>query len=198
MSLAPARRRLVLSAVVAALAVSALVAMVVARTTGDRVTPVAQGQQGPVLLVSGYGGSTGSLEPVRAALEETGRDVIVVPPVGGGTGDLEVQARSLGNAAAAARARSGAPSVDVVGYSAGGVVARSWVRDHGGASVAGRVLSIGSPQHGTSAATCCAGSTPVTRPLAGRGPRGAGRPADDAGDRPPDDAHRRVVLTVRR
>lgn len=107
MSLAPARRRLVLSAVVAALAVSALVAMVVARTTGDRVTPVAQGQQGPVLLVSGYGGSTGSLEPVRAALEETGRDVIVVPPVGGGTGDLEVQARSLGNAAAAARARSG-------------------------------------------------------------------------------------------
>lgn len=163
-SLSPARRRLVLAALLGALVAVGIVAVVVTRALGDRVTPVAQDVPGPVLLVSGYGGSTRSLEPLRVVLEEAGRDVVVVPAVGGGTGDLEEQAQALGDAAAAARARLGAASVDVVGYSAGGVVARSWVRDHGGASVARRVLSIGSPQHGTSVAEAAlgvAGSCPV-------------------------------------
>jgi len=155
-SLSPARRRLVLAAVAGALAVL-LVAVVTAWVSSDRGAPVAQDEPGPVLLVSGYGGSTRSLEPLREALESAGRDVVVVPPVGGGTGDLEDQAESLDDAAGAARARFGTSSVDVVGYSAGGVVARSWVRDHGGASVARRVLSIGSPQHGTSVAEAALG-----------------------------------------
>jgi hypothetical protein len=37
------------------------------------------------------------------------------------------------------------------------VVARSWVRDFGGASLARRVLSVGSPQHGTSVAELALG-----------------------------------------
>ena len=157
-TLSPQRRRLVLLLVLAVL-VGALVAVavVVVRLTQDGASPVAQDEPGPVLLVSGYGGSTRSLEPLRSALAADGRDVVVVPPVGDGTGDIEQQADALGDEAEAAMDRFDASSVDVVGYSAGGVVARSWVREHGGDSVARRVLSLGSPQHGTTVADLAGG-----------------------------------------
>lgn len=157
-TLSPARRRFV-AVVVGAGLVLLLVAVgaVVVHAVAGRVRPVAQDRPGPVLLVSGYGGSTSSLEPLRRTLVAAGRDVVVVPPVGGGTGDLRVQARALGDAVDAALRRYGASSVDVVGYSAGGVVARTWVRDLGGASTARRVLSIGSPQHGTALAGLAVG-----------------------------------------
>lgn len=156
-TLAPARRRLVLLAVLAGLlGALAVVAAVVVRLTAS-VTPVAQDDPGPVLLVSGYGGSTRALDPVREALTRGGRDVVVVPPVGGGTGDIAEQARALDGVADDAMHRFDAGSVDVVGYSAGGVVARKWVRDDGGAGKARRVLSVGSPQHGTAVAELAAG-----------------------------------------
>ena len=110
--------------------------------------PVSQAKPGPVILVPGYGGSTGSLESLAAALRHEGKTVQVLQLPGDGRGDLNAQARALGQAATTWRHR-GAPSVDVVGYSAGGVVARLWVRDDGGAAVARRVITLGSPHHGT-------------------------------------------------
>jgi triacylglycerol esterase/lipase EstA (alpha/beta hydrolase family) len=173
-SLSPARRRLVLLVVLAALlAVVVAVSLVVVRATGGGVRPAAQDEPGPVLLVSGYGGSTRSLLPMRSALHRAGRDVVVVPPVGGGTGDITVQAEALERRAEAAMQRYGAASVDVVGYSAGGVVARSWVRDHGGASTGRRVMSVGSPQHGTTVAELAVG-------LAGRCPTACEQLAPDS------------------
>jgi triacylglycerol esterase/lipase EstA (alpha/beta hydrolase family) len=75
-----------------------------------------------------------------------------VDPVGDGTGDLRAQAEHLGEVADRVRDESGAASVDVIGYSAGGVVARLWIRDDGGANMARRVLTLGSPNHGTNQA----------------------------------------------
>lgn len=148
-SLSPARRRFAMVTILAPMV--AVVLVLVARTTGPADPPVAQDRPGPVLLVGGYGGSTTSLEPLRRTLEAAGRDVVVVPAVGGGTGDITAQARALGEAATAAMRRYHASSVDVVGFSAGGVVARAWLR-LGGARAARRVLGIGSPQHGTTVA----------------------------------------------
>jgi hypothetical protein len=142
------RRRLALVGLVAVLllAVGAVVLRPRLPTGG-----VAQDRLGPVLLVPGYGGDVGSLEPLAAALRSAGREALVVPSVGDGTGDLRAQADRLARAADDALA-GGAPSVDVVGYSAGGVVARIWADDLGGAEQARRAVTLGSPHHGADVA----------------------------------------------
>lgn len=113
------------------------------------VMPVAQDVPGPVLLVPGYGGSVASLAPMVKAVEALGRTAVVVTVADKGEGDLRDQAKRLGDVADEAMGRANASSVDVIGYSAGGVVARLWVRDYGGGSVARRVVTVGSPHHGT-------------------------------------------------
>lgn len=151
-ALSPQRRRAVLAgAGVVVLLLVALVAVLVVRAVRP-VAAVPQDVPGPVLLVPGYGGDGASLQPLAAALRAAGRIAVVVPQVGDGTGDLDAQAAALAEVASQVREESGAPSVDVVGYSAGGVVARLWVRDQGGGAVARRVLTLGSPHHGTSQA----------------------------------------------
>ncbi|MGD9959650.1 esterase/lipase family protein [Nocardioides sp.] len=151
-SLSPARRRFVLS--IAALTAIAVVVAVALGLRGrdEPVTPVAQDRPGPVLLIPGYGGSTAGLEILAAALRERGRDATVVELAGDGTGDLNEQAQVVEDAVRRVLDRTGAPSVDLVGYSAGGVTLRLWMRDHGGGNVARRVVTLGSPHHGTDVA----------------------------------------------
>ncbi len=155
-TLAPARRRLWLA--VAALAGLALVVGVLAvvLTRDEPVDPVAQGEEGPVLLLPGYGGSTAGLEVLAGELRAEGRETVVVPPPGDGRGDLRDHAALVADAARTATA-SGAPSVDVVGYSAGGLVARLFVAEEGGDALARRVVTLASPHHGTDLADAAAG-----------------------------------------
>src|SRR3954447_25217207 len=91
------------------------------------------------------------MQALADRLTAAGREVAVVDPPGDGTGDLNATADVLAQTARAAIARTGAQSVDVVGYSAGGVIARLWIAD-GGASVVRRVVTLGSPHHGTTLA----------------------------------------------
>jgi triacylglycerol lipase len=163
--LSPARRRLVL--LVAALlvvAVGALAVVLVSRATAPAAEPVSQERPGPVLLVPGYGGSTASLQTLADRLTAAGRDASVVGLPGNGTGDLAGAADALGDAVDAALDRTGAESVDVVGYSAGGIVARLWVAD-GGADVARRIVTLGSPHHGTSLADLAGDVAPEQCPI---------------------------------
>ncbi|WNV77320.1 alpha/beta fold hydrolase [Geodermatophilus sp. DSM 44513] len=151
--LSPARRRLV-AALLALVVVAVLAggtAWLLDRPSVTTGAPVAQERPGPVLLVPGYGGSTAALRPLADRLTAQGRDAAVVEVPGNGTGDLGAAADALAAAAEAALQSSGAGSVDVVGYSAGGVVARLWAAD-GGADVARRIVTLGSPHHGTALA----------------------------------------------
>ena len=163
-SLAPARRRIIF--VVLGIVVIAIVVAVVVAVTRPSPKQVSQQDPGPVLLVPGYGGSTTSLNVLAAFLRGKGKDVTVVSLPDAGQGDLNVQAQTLASSVDAVLRRTGAHSVDVVGYSAGGVVARLWVRDHGGASRARRVITLGSPQHGTDVAGLAGSLLPGACPVA--------------------------------
>ena len=151
-ALSPQRRRLVLGASGLVLLLIMTVVVIAVIRVAAPSHPVPQSAPGPVLLVPGYGGNLNSLQPLAAALRSAGRTAVIVEPVGDGTGDLRQQAEHLAEVAERVRDDTGAASVDVIGYSAGGVVARLWVRDDGGAEVARRVLTLGSPHHGTSQA----------------------------------------------
>lgn len=163
--LAPQRRRLLLG-VIAIVVAATLVVVFLAVRGSTASTPVPQDEPGPVLLVPGFGGSTRGLNVLAEALRGNGRDVTVLPLPGDGTGDLRVQALALDEAVSAVIERTGAASVDIVGYSAGGLVARLWVTELGGDGMARRVVTLGAPHHGTTLAGLAEDAAPGACPLA--------------------------------
>lgn len=174
-----------------------------------------QNRPGPVLLVPGYGGETGSLDTLASRIRAHGRQAIVIQLPGSGTGSLVADAAVL-NGAVAQAIRRGAPSVDVVGYSAGGVVALLWARHDDGARLARRIVTLGAPFHGTELAAAALALVPGDCPAACRQlvpgssllasldvARGAGLPlwlslwtADDQVVTPPDSARLAGAIDV--
>jgi triacylglycerol esterase/lipase EstA (alpha/beta hydrolase family) len=154
----------VVGVLVLALALAA--AVVVPRLRGTTtVLGVPQDQLGPVVLVPGYGGGTDALEVLAEQLRAVGRDAVVVRLPGDATGDLRQQADAL-DGVISQELRGGAPSVDLVGFSAGGVVARLWVDRHDGERKARRVVTLGSPHHGTDVAALALRIAPASCPVA--------------------------------
>jgi triacylglycerol esterase/lipase EstA (alpha/beta hydrolase family) len=141
---------LVLAAVVALALVVVLVVLVTSRS--EHHASVAQSRPGPVIVLPGYGGDTESLTPLLAELRSEGREAVLFEPTDNEQGDLRVQAKRLTTLAEDTAAHSDVGSVDVIGYSAGGVIARLFVRDYDGARVVRRVLTLGSPHHGAEVA----------------------------------------------
>src|SRR5271165_5319426 len=139
------RRRILFGGVGLAVAVAAIVAGVAVSSGGE--PQAVPGRPGVVLLVPGYGGSTASLDQLAARIRAAGRTATVVQLAGDGTGDLNVQARVL-NGYVNHAIGAGSGPVTVIGYSAGGVVAWLWYADYGGASRAGRIITLGAPLPG--------------------------------------------------
>lgn len=166
--MSPRRRLLLLG--VAGVAIVALLVVLGLRLLGgstDDGTRPDQARPGTVVLVPGYGGSRTALTRLADRLAAAGRTTVVLTLPGEGTGDLLEQARTL-DAAVRAALDGGAPSVDVIGYSAGGVVTRLWVDRHAGAEVARRVVTLGSPLHGARIAGVGSAFAPDACPAACR------------------------------
>jgi triacylglycerol lipase len=178
--LAPRRRALVLSLLATVLAASGVVTSIALTghrspgrdlgagpATGPLTGPGAPpaDRPGPVVLVPGYGGGRSGLLRLAARIGATGRSAVVVTLPGDGTGDLAAQAKAVQSAVARELA-AGAPSVDVIGYSAGGVVTRLWMTDDGGAAEVRRVVSLGSPLHGADLAAVGQAFAPGACPVA--------------------------------
>jgi triacylglycerol lipase len=150
------RRRLLVAALAAAVVLAAVAAL--AAGLGRPGGPAASfgPAETPVLVVPGYNGTPESVGALAARLRSAGRRVVVVDLPDRGTGDLRASASAL----AAAVDRTGAARVDLVGYSAGGVVVRLWLADPARALQARRVVLLGTPNHGTELAGAAAALDP--------------------------------------
>ncbi|HYT24894.1 MAG TPA: alpha/beta fold hydrolase [Actinomycetota bacterium] len=158
-SLSP-RRRLLAVAVVAAVAVGAAgLALALRPGTTPKALP---GAVVPVLLVHGYDGTPAEFDRLAVLLAASGRPVVRVALPARGTGDIEASARVVARAAG----RTGAARVDLVGYSAGGIVVRAFLDLPGRAATARHVVLLGAPNHGTEIAGLAAALDPRLCPVA--------------------------------
>jgi len=101
----------------------------------------------PVLLVHGYGCNSGywdHLTPLLVAARISHATLDLEPL----TGDIDGYAARIEEAAQQLCAQAGARQLVVVAHSMGGLAARAWMRTHGAQQVA-RLVTLGTPHHGT-------------------------------------------------
>jgi triacylglycerol lipase len=163
--LAPRRRLFVLVVTVVVLALAASVAVSVSREYA--VPPAADPQQmGPVVLVPGFGGNTAALQALALRLRVVGRPAVVVTLPGGGTGDFSGQAAAIDDAVRDLIRHDGARSVDLVGYSAGGVASWLYLQTGTTAPAIRRLVTLGSPLQGADIAAAGGALVPGACPRA--------------------------------
>jgi len=105
----------------------------------------------PVLLLHGYGCNSGYWAHLTPLLDAAGisHATLDLEPL---TGDIDGFADAIEEGATRLLRAAGAQQVIVVGHSMGGLAARAWLRRHGSAQAA-RVITLGTPHHGTCLAT---------------------------------------------
>jgi len=127
----------------------------------------ADGTQVPVLLLHGYGCNSGywaHLVPLLDAARISHASVDLAP-IGG---DIDGYAAQVQRGVEQLCAATGAPQVAIVAHSMGGLVARAWMRAHGSARVA-RLITLGTPHHGTALARFGLGTNTVQMRCSGPG-----------------------------
>lgn len=113
--------------------------------------PVSSQSHPPVLLVHGIHATVNGFDTLKAHLESAGWPVVRAVPLQPNDGSLTIpeMAAMVARAAEALQAETGAPRIDVIGFSMGALVTRYWVQKLGGREVVRRFVSISGPQAGT-------------------------------------------------
>ena len=153
-SLSPRRRLLLVATVLLAVALLAVVGSLAGLLIGLRPGEVAKPPEGPVpiVLVHGYDGTPASFDLLSSRLRAGGRQVVLVQLPDRGTGDIEASAGVVARTVH----RTGADRVDLVGYSAGGIVVRAYLGQPGVAGHVRHVVLLGAPNHGAQLASLAA------------------------------------------
>jgi triacylglycerol esterase/lipase EstA (alpha/beta hydrolase family) len=135
-------------ALAAALAAASALAVLSVGGAPAQATPA----KDPVIVVNGLFGVGFAYEPLVARLRADGYRVwdFELPTLG--TQDIRLSAQALDTFADAVRAQTGASKVDLVGHSEGGLVARTYVKYHGGTTEVDSLVTLGTPNYGTVAA----------------------------------------------
>jgi triacylglycerol lipase len=120
--------------------------------------PAQRGPGVPVMLVHGYGGTPASMTTLATALRHEHRRVEAVALPDQGRADIDLEARVL----AAAVDRTGAAAVDLVGFSAGSIVVRTYVASDAGETRTRRVVLLGAPNHGADIASLAVSTDPTS------------------------------------
>ena len=135
------------------LAIAAAAVVVAATGLGASAQPAAAAiTKDPVIIVAGTFSPGFANELIGARLRNAGFDVTVFQLPTLGTQSIATTAKSLGPVVDQVRARTGAARVDLVGHSQGGLVARDYVKNNGGAGKVDKIITLGTPHYGTALA----------------------------------------------
>ena len=101
----------------------------------------------PVLLVHGYGCNSGYWAYLASLLDAAriSHATLDLEPL---TGDIDSYAARIEEAAGRLCAQAGTAQLIIVAHSMGGLAARAWMRVHGAGRLA-RLITLGTPHHGT-------------------------------------------------
>jgi triacylglycerol esterase/lipase EstA (alpha/beta hydrolase family) len=115
-------------------------------------TAATQTAADPVVIVAGTFATAGFYETMAGRMRADGFNVSIYQLPNGGTGDIAATARDLAAFVGRVRTDTGAPKVDLVAHSQGGLVARQFIKFDGGGSEVDSLVSLGVPQYGTAIA----------------------------------------------
>jgi triacylglycerol esterase/lipase EstA (alpha/beta hydrolase family) len=111
----------------------------------------------PVLVVAGFTETTNQLQTLLNNLQSAGFTAfgMQLPSTNGipGCGDIAQSSQAVASKAQQVLSQTGASQLDVIGHSEGGLELRYSIKNLGGGSQVARYVSLGTPQHGTNAAS---------------------------------------------
>lgn len=124
----------------------------------------------PVLLIHGYGCNSGYWHPFSKKLFRAGitHHAIDMEPIFGGIDDYVPLVQQ---AIVRLCVETGSERIIILAHSMGGLVARAYLRDHGYSRIA-KIITLGTPHHGTVLANCAIGLNSKQMRRLGRFPPG--------------------------
>lgn len=126
--------------------------MTVFLPSGECCEDIAVSSLRPVLVLHGFLAPAASNLPIHLALRSRGRRTYDAPIPGLNTQDIARSSELVSRRVDEILAETGAPSIDLVGVSMGGLIAVHYVRCRGGRSKVRRTITLGSPLVGTDSA----------------------------------------------